>query len=306
MKKICLSICLILLSIMLVGCNQNDSLDEIYVALNNDDLILEMESYLKDDSKISFILVDKKTIDNDTYELYVNRLNGLNFKRAIIMIDHTYDEYYIAYMRENTFDYISRFINDFHFFFDDEYYESYDYQNIKVRGSGYKILNLPPLYRIADDYRNYDGFYVVNNLQIVGKGLHIYKDVKFPEDIKTIENYVFINNKYIEKVSFNSRLISIGIGVFKNCSNLKEVKLNIGIESIGAYAFYNCNKIEYIIIPENVKFINKKAFNYGNIYCSERSRPNDWDEEFATGDAKVYWKGEWEYNSEGIPQPIAE
>ncbi len=29
-----------------------------------------------------------------------------------------------------------------------------------------------------------------------------------------------------------------------------------------------------------------------------------WEDDFAIGDAEVYYAGEWEYNSEGIPTPL--
>lgn len=36
----------------------------------------------------------------------------------------------------------------------------------------------------------------------------------------------------------------------------------------------------------------------------DESKPEGWDDEFYTLNAKVYYAGEWEYDYHGVPKPI--
>ena len=43
---------------------------------------------------------------------------------------------------------------------------------------------------------------------------------------------------------------------------------------------------------------------YTIIYCEFDEVPFNWDVDWNPYNITVYWNGEWEYNSEGIPTPI--
>lgn len=154
------------------------------------------------------------------------------------------------------------------------------------------------------DHRDMDGCIYLSGLK---NSLNENEKVLYiPENITNILGYSFHMNPYITEVVCNSNLDTIHHSAFKTCFFLKHIKLNTGLKRIGAKAFYNCSDLEYIVIPESVKEMGCEVFISGNIFCEAEYKPFDWRDNWATKNAKVYWKGEWEYNSEGIPVPISE
>ena len=37
------------------------------------------------------------------------------------------------------------------------------------------------------------------------------------------------------------------------------------------------------------------------IFCEAESQPTEWDKSWTHEEVKVYWKGQWKYNSKGEP-----
>ena len=134
----------------------------------------------------------------------------------------------------------------------------------------------------------------------------------FPKKLQTflirqlLGDAAFYCDIYINEIYCNANLETIHCKAFLGCFDLKYVKFNEGLERIGAEAFKECINLEYIVIPESVKEMGCEVFTSGNIFCEAEYKPFDWRDNWATNKAKVYWKGEWEYNSEGIPVPISE
>ena len=128
--------------------------------------------------------------------------------------------------------------------------------------------------------------------------------VVVPDYICSIGDYSFANCEKLNEVVCGTSVDSIMLGAFKNCRNLQSVKLNSSLKNILSYAFYNCSSLEYIVIPSSVEYVGPYAFNHGTVFCDKEPRPEGWNSRCIGEMAKVYWKGEWEYNSEGIPQPI--
>lgn len=128
--------------------------------------------------------------------------------------------------------------------------------------------------------------------------------VVVPDYICSIGDYSFANCEKLNEVVCGTSVDSIMLGAFKNCRNLQSVKLNSSLKNILSYAFYNCSSLEYIVIPSSVEYVGPYAFNHGTVFCDKEPRPEGWHSRCIGEMAKVYWKGEWEYNSEGIPQPI--
>lgn len=131
------------------------------------------------------------------------------------------------------------------------------------------------------------------------------KTYYLPDNTTYVLSFSLVVNPNIKELICNKELKYIGHTAFIGNSNLKRIIFNDGLECIGRRAFIEC-QLDYVIIPESVIDIDTEAFNSGNIFCESESKPVGWDKDWAIKDAKVYWKGEWEYNSEGIPVPISE
>lgn len=108
----------------------------------------------------------------------------------------------------------------------------------------------------------------------------------------------------VTKLVCNSSLEEIAVSAFAFNEELTNVNLNDTLKYIGSSAFYGCNKLEWIVIPKSVVFIGNFAFSNGKVFCEVTEKPNNWSEYFVTENAKVYYKGEWKYDENGIPTPI--
>ena len=127
-----------------------------------------------------------------------------------------------------------------------------------------------------------------------------FTELIFGLNVKRVGFCSFFYTSNLESVSFNNNLERIESFAFSK-SGLKRVRLPEMLNHIGTEAFGDCPNLEYVTIPAGVKYIGSSAFNKGNIYCDLESRPEGWKEDFASGDAKVYWKGQWSYNENGEP-----
>ena len=74
------------------------------------------------------------------------------------------------------------------------------------------------------------------------------------------------------------------------------------IKSINSYAFDCCKNLNKVIIPINVEYIGYHAFTNGIVYCEAKRKPDAWDNNFVSEQAKVYWAEEWEYDENGEPR----
>lgn len=103
----------------------------------------------------------------------------------------------------------------------------------------------------------------------------------------------------------NEKLKKISPSAF-TLPNLIYIVLNDGLLEIERRAFKGCKNLKYAILPNSIIRIYDEVFSSGNIYCDVETKPEGWDENFAVGNAKVYWKGEWDYDENGIPYPLTE
>ena len=147
-----------------------------------------------------------------------------------------------------------------------------------------------------------DGCEYTQDRKILVDGLTSRKAI-LPNDTRKIDVYAFINSFFIEELVCNEGLQYIGSWAFTNATNLKTVKLNNNLKYIGYKAFFDTG-IEYVVIPRSVETILGIAFNNCIIYCEAEEKPSDWYEKCFYEGTTVYYKGEWEYNSEGVPAPI--
>ncbi len=160
------------------------------------------------------------------------------------------------------------------------------------------------------------------------------ESIIIPQSTTSIGEYAFayirLSNVYLN-LTFekNSQLRSIGAYAFC-CTKLEYFKIPTSVTSIGECAFLDSDFVQeierygynqsqsrrrtYIIMPKSVTSIGVHAF--GNvpgqaIYCEASSRPSGWFYDsysniywYITSYVTVYFKGKWDYNSNGYPYPI--
>lgn len=109
---------------------------------------------------------------------------------------------------------------------------------------------------IGIEPENYDGTVLIENVDNVG--YHNITDGKYNKfkcqakkviigkGVKSIGEYAFYHNKYIEQLVIENRShIKIGNGSFNDCSNLKEVAIYTNKQAeLGPYSFENCNSLK--------------------------------------------------------------
>ena len=84
---------------------------------------------------------------------------------------------------------------------------------------------------------------------------------------------------------------------------IQEIVCNDSVKIINSFAFTYYQNLYYFVVPESVEYIGYCALACPIIYCEAESKPEGWDENFAAEGAKIYYKGEWEYNEFGKPFP---
>ncbi len=120
------------------------------------------------------------------------------------------------------------------------------------------------------------------------------KQIRIPDGVKEILSRAFILDNATSLIC-NEQLEEIGDDCF-GVSNLRFAKLNDGLKKIGDNAF-NFTNLEYIVIPDTVTYIGKKAFADTNIYCEAKTKPKNWDLNFAVN-CNIYWGDSWEIDPE--------
>lgn len=112
----------------------------------------------------------------------------------------------------------------------------------------------------------YNNIYNYAPFSVSGSG-HIYvggqelTNIVVPDSVTSINKALFMNCKYIESVSFNEILSSIGLGAFYGCSGLTgNLVIPDSVTSIGNYAFNGCTSLTEISGLEHVTSIGDYCF----------------------------------------------
>ncbi|MBQ9107373.1 MAG: leucine-rich repeat domain-containing protein [Clostridia bacterium] len=134
--------------------------------------------------------------------------------------------------------------------------------------------------------------------------------VVIPSSVTIIDNSAFSGCTGLKSVVFgeNSKLEFIGGYVFYCCSSLESIVIPDGVTTIGAKAFYMCESLVSAVIPDTVENIYEYAFggcNNATIYCHHEELPSGWDGTWNSSGRPVCWAGEWEYDEDGNPKPLA-
>ncbi|MBR2857777.1 leucine-rich repeat domain-containing protein, partial [bacterium] len=83
---------------------------------------------------------------------------------------------------------------------------------------------------------------IPKNVTIIGEQAFIsskLNSIKFTNDMETISDLMFFNNKKLEKVIFVGDIKGIGSQVFKNCTNLESIYFNKTMTTIDSTSFDN-------------------------------------------------------------------
>ena len=237
-----------------------------------------------------------------TLNINYNGIYWASYKNVVYL--ETYMAYIIVFgipQRNNGEYYIYDGTGKVFFGLDEEKYKNAD--NVKLSSGykktyGYSFQQNPKIKRVEtnDDLLiiGYSTFYNCRSLE----------EVVLNEGLKEIGGDAFSSCISLTKINIPSTVKKILRDAFKGCSALEYIIIPDGVEEIGDSAFSRCSSLEYVVIPDSVLKINNWVFECGNIYCEVAEQPEGWEKRFASGSAKVYWAGEWEYDENGIPHPI--
>ncbi len=167
------------------------------------------------------------------------------------------------------------------------------------------------------EYKDYfvDGDFVYglkidNNIGIIryrGEGDYI----ELPTDYQTnritiIEKYSFKGKTLIRNVEFPEFLEEIGDEAFRDCTRLCRIKLPYSVKSVGKSAFNTCTSLEYAVLSESLSKVGAYCFDNCNelrgIFINLTKGSFNYDYKW-NGEKKVYYQGEWYFDSFGDPRP---
>lgn len=86
------------------------------------------------------------------------------------------------------------------------------------------------------------------------------ESVYIPDTVTKIEDSVFKDAIYLNKVRLSNKLEVIGDKVFSGCDKLSEITLPVGLKLIGLSAFEKCQSLKHIEIPKSVTELGRNVF----------------------------------------------
>lgn len=101
----------------------------------------------------------------------------------------------------------------------------------------------------------------------------------------------------------------IADNAFANMTTLRSVTIGKAVTHVGSSAFENC-KLPYVVIPATVKEIGERCFytTYSEfiifVDMEETGNGCEWGPNWRNQKTRVYYKGEWEYDQNGVPHII--
>ena len=91
-------------------------------------------------------------------------------------------------------------------------------------------------------------------------GCNSISEIKFPKQIKTIDNYAFANCGF-SSFSIPQGVETIDDNAFYNCKFLNEINIPDSVTSIGSSAFGGCNSLTGVTIPDSITSIGSSVFS---------------------------------------------
>ena len=83
--------------------------------------------------------------------------------------------------------------------------------------------------------------------------------------VKSLQNYLFKNNKTLQHIELPDTILDVGLGTFQNCSNLNFVKLPANITVLYEYTFKNCTALKSITLPNTLIEIRSDCFRNSGL-----------------------------------------
>ena len=110
--------------------------------------------------------------------------------------------------------------------------------------------------------------YSTNFYKLFGAQDENETETKVPHSLKNVElmnatnvpDAYFHNIRYVENVTLNEGITSIGDNAFALCVNLRNVNLPNTVTSIGENGFANCSLLENVDLPSGLTSLGEKAF----------------------------------------------
>ncbi len=87
-----------------------------------------------------------------------------------------------------------------------------------------------------------------------------FESVSIPDNVKILDQGVFMNCKKLKSISIGNGVTTIGYSAFRNDTVLENVDLGLGVITIGDIAFMDCESLKEITIPSNVTTLGTAAF----------------------------------------------
>ena len=83
--------------------------------------------------------------------------------------------------------------------------------------------------------------------------------------VKSLQNYLFKNNKTLQHIELPDTIWDVGLGTFQNCSNLNFVKLPANITVLYEYTFKDCTALKSITLPNTLIEIRSDCFRNSGL-----------------------------------------
>ena len=83
--------------------------------------------------------------------------------------------------------------------------------------------------------------------------------------VKSLQNYLFKNNKTLQHIELPDTIWDVGEGTFQNCSNLNFVKLPANITVLYEYTFKDCTALKSITLPDTLIEIRSDCFRNSGL-----------------------------------------
>ena len=117
------------------------------------------------------------------------------------------------------------------------------------------------------------------------------KKIILPNEITTINDYVFIGCQGLNTLTIPNNVTSIGERAFESCSNQVSLSLPENLKIIKKRAFYDCNSLKNLVIPSSVEYLYQEAFGYcgiNEVYSMAEKPPFAYDNTFSNFNIPLY------------------
>lgn len=146
------------------------------------------------------------------------------------------------------------------------------------------------------------------------------KEIVIPDSVKTYGGSITYEAKGLERFVFGNGCKKVPNYNFYGCPKLKQVVIPDSVVELGVVAFTGNTSLEYLVIPDSVTSIAGHRQFFPDIVPGDDFGPS-----FNTAGVKIfmeheaplenfrvgwnasgdfYFKGEWQYDENGVPQPL--